>query len=290
VHSRRLRTALALLIIVVVMCVCSIPVGYYSGRPLPLELRKEIFSGAVYSRSVRFTPRMVIIHILTIDLTVPGIGFLVTPGDPGAQRPLDAMTTSQFLERYDLQIAINGDGFTPWNSDSLLEYYPHVGDPVTPNGFSSSEGVIYKDNFMGRPTLNISKEGDVYFGVPHEPVYNAISGDELLVDEGKPIPGLDDSIVAPRSAVGISLDGEKMILVVADGRQPLYSVGLTLAELAQVLISYGANNAMSLDGGGSSTLVVEGSSGHPLLLNSPIDLNIPGRERAVGNHLGIYIP
>jgi hypothetical protein len=45
---------------------------------------------------------------------------------------------------------------------------------------------------------------------------------------------------------------------------------------------------MNLDGGGSSTLVRQGTGGRPLALNSPIDLQIPGRQRYVGNHLGIY--
>jgi exopolysaccharide biosynthesis protein len=47
--------------------------------------------------------------------------------------------------------------------------------------------------------------------------------------------------------------------------------------------------AMAMDGGGSSTLVVEGEDGSPRILNTPIDNYIPGRERPVGNHLGIYI-
>ena len=47
--------------------------------------------------------------------------------------------------------------------------------------------------------------------------------------------------------------------------------------------------AMSLDGGGSSAMVSEGKDGGAVLLNSPIDSYIPGRERPVGNHLGIYV-
>jgi hypothetical protein len=43
-----------------------------------------------------------------------------------------------------------------------------------------------------------------------------------------------------------------------------------------------------MDGGGSSTLVVEGKDGLPQILNTPIDNLVPGRERAIGNHLGIF--
>jgi exopolysaccharide biosynthesis protein len=74
-----------------------------------------------------------------------------------------------------------------------------------------------------------------------------------------------------------------------DGRQPFYSQGATFVELAELLRKQGAYVAMSMDGGGSATLVVEGQAGTPRILNTPIDNYIPGRERPVGNHLGIYI-
>jgi len=59
--------------------------------------------------------------------------------------------------------------------------------------------------------------------------------------------------------------------------------------LADLMLKQGAFMAMSLDGGGSSTLVMEGKDGKPQILNSPIDNYIPGRERPVGNHLWIYV-
>jgi exopolysaccharide biosynthesis protein len=136
-------------------------------------------------------------------------------------------------------------------------------------------------------TLYLSAENAVSFTAPESGQYNAISGDRMLVENGAPTSGLDDGTVAPRTAIGLDGSGQKLIIVVVDGRQPLYSQGATLAELAEIMMYYGADTAMNLDGGGSSTLVVQGSLG-PRVLNSPIDNNIPGRERAVGNHLGIY--
>ena len=75
-----------------------------------------------------------------------------------------------------------------------------------------------------------------------------------------------------------------------DGRQPGYSEGVSLGELADLMIEYGADHAINLDGGGSSTLVVEGTDGTARILNSPIHGRIPGRERPVANQLGIYAP
>lgn len=58
----------------------------------------------------------------------------------------------------------------------------------------------------------------------------------------------------PRTALGYNAD--TLFLIVADGRQPKYSTGLTLYELASILIDLGATEAINLDGGSSSTFVV----------------------------------
>ncbi len=58
----------------------------------------------------------------------------------------------------------------------------------------------------------------------------------------------------PRTAMGVTSDG-KLILIVIDGRRPGYSDGCTLAELADLLKSMGAVDALNLDGGGSSVMV-----------------------------------
>jgi hypothetical protein len=79
----------------------------------------------------------------------------------------------------------------------------------------------------------------------------------------------------PRTAVGVTADG-KMLLVVVDGRQPGYSVGMTLQELADLMQSLGAQNAINLDGGGSSTMWVNG-----VVANRPSD----GAQRGVGSAL-----
>ena len=111
----------------------------------------------------------------------------------------------------------------------------------------------------------------------------------MLVLKGEMTPDLDDQELDPRTAIGINRNGRYLYLVVVDGRQPFYSEGATFVELAHLLIDQGAFIGMSLDGGGSSTMVMEGNGDEPVILNSPIDNYIPGRERPVGTHLGIYV-
>jgi exopolysaccharide biosynthesis protein len=111
----------------------------------------------------------------------------------------------------------------------------------------------------------------------------------MIVLKGEVVPDLNAKELDPRTAIGINRNGRFLYLVVVDGRQPFYSEGVTLVDLAELLIDQGAYAGMNMDGGGSSTMVMEGEAGKPVILNSPIDSYIPGRERPVGNHLGIYI-
>ena len=78
----------------------------------------------------------------------------------------------------------------------------------------------------------------------------------------------------PRTAIGVLADG-RALLVVVDGRQPALSVGMSLEELAQLLIEFGAVDAINLDGGGSTTMVVAKT-----IANHPSD---PTGERPVSD-------
>lgn len=266
-----------------------LPVLYYAGRPAPVEMREEIYPCVVYYRKVHTTPRLMVAHIVTVDLTCKNIEVLVTPQEKGEKElPLRARTTSQFASEFGVQVAVNGDGFTPWWSNHLFDYYPHVGDPITPNGFAASRGRQYSDGVPSAPTLYINDRNEASFGKPIRKVYNAISGSHWLVREREVIEDLNDTRAAPRTAVGLDGPGERLILIVVDGRQPFYSDGATIAELAELMLFYGGDNAILLDGGGSSTMVIDWPGQGLRVMNSPIDLYLPGRERPVGNHLGIF--
>src|SRR5262245_5438807 len=265
---------------------------WFSHRPVPDSLTRPLFKGVVYIRDVRREPVAIIIHVVKIDLTDPDLHFLVTPGELSDDKQLRARITSAFLTEFHLQIAINGDYFTPWHSYSPFDYYPHVGDFVIASGFAGSQGHIYSKGVAGHPTLYISQSNQVSFEKPIGEIYNAISGNVLFVQEGKStIDNLADPYHVdhhPRTAVGLSKDGLTLLLIVVDGRQPNYSEGASMKELSTIAIQYGAYTALNLDGGGSTTLVMEDSSGSPVVLNSPIDNYIPGRERPVANHLGVF--
>ena len=88
----------------------------------------------------------------------------------------------------------------------------------------------------------------------------------------------------PSTIVGLSRDGQFLIMAVIDGRQPS-SIGLTLAELSSLSAEIGAWNALALDGGGSSTLVYRKPGTETIVTaNSPSGASM----RAVPNALGVF--
>jgi hypothetical protein len=289
--TRKLTRTLIGTLVVLSLCIGGYLL-YDRGRPAPIPIKQKLYEGVTYRRVVRLFPRPMIAHVLTVDTKVKGIEFLVTPPDSEGEMPLTARTTSQFLEDFGLQIAINGGGFSPWWSRSPADYYPHVGDPIAPAGFTASNGEVYwttSDTEGTPPALYISRRNVLSFNNKPNRIHSAISGDRMIVLKGEIAPDLQNEEVEPRTAVGINRNGRYLYLIVVDGRQPLYSEGATFTELAELFIEQGAFMAMSLDGGGSSTMVAESDDGNPMILNSPIDHYIPGTERPVGTHLGIYV-
>ncbi len=99
-------------------------------------------------------------------------------------------------------------------------------------------------------------------------VAESIGGTPVLVHEGKRWVGDDGSIFVagrhPRTVVG--WNAREVLLVTVDGRQPGYSIGLSLADSAELLRSLGATEALNLDGGGSTTLAAGAT-----VLNRPSD-------------------
>jgi hypothetical protein len=85
----------------------------------------------------------------------------------------------------------------------------------------------------------------------------------------------------PRTAIGRLADGRVLLLTVG-GRQPYHSLGMTLVELAMLMRQLGATDALNLDGGGSTTLVVRG-----VVINLPSD---EAGERPVGDVLLVLPP
>lgn len=142
--------------------------------------------------------------------------------------------------------------------------------------------------------LNLEIEDTVKMFLGTDPdvgsIIELIGGMPRLVIDGMPIQdflgveGLTSKWFIgknPRTAVGFNADSTKLFLVTVDGRQNNYSVGMTLPELAEFMVSIGCYQAVNLDGGGSTTMWVDGN-----IENSPSDKT---GERPVHNGIIVYI-
>ncbi len=278
--ATRLRGSMRMLALAVAFVLT--PLGLYATgvryrRPPPPTMR-TLAPGLEYERMVLDGPAVV--HVVRIDLSRPDLSMVATPPAPGKEVP--AARVRDFARDHHAQVAINTAFFRPFRADSPFDFYPQSGDATEPFGYTMTDGEAFGANSFHRAT--------VYFTADHaalEPLPNArwaVTGRTVLVRDGKTTePGTGESL-APRSAIGF--DGERLLFVAVDGRQPGYSEGLTLTDLADLLVEIGCVWAVEMDGGGSSTLI-DGTGETPRALNCPIHTRMPCRERPVAAQVGI---
>ena len=258
----------------------------------------EPFVGVRLERIVRSTPRPEIIHLAIIDPEAPGIRFLVTPsnGDPNGPLPGDPNlettreTTLQFITRQHAQLGINGSFFTfvkhtlDTNNVSLVISDGHVVSPLD----SHRHWVV---NITPDNHVQIRKVTAGEVGKPDSQLHDTIAGSDVLVEQGKvvaPTGSKFDDSHPPRTAVGVTREGH-LLLMTVDGRQPGFSEGMSLQEVARFLVAHGAVKALNFDGGGSTTMAI--ADPHPRIINFPSDHKPDGKAgeaRAVGTNLGVF--
>lgn len=228
----------------------------------------KIYKGVHFKRQALNSPRYHVVHVASVDLNEPGIGLMVTPHN-GLGR-----TTSNFLDAYHVQMAVNGDEWLSWSN---------------PKGLAVSDGIVYSAA-SSEPSIYISRDNKVQFGGdPPASIWNAISGSHTLVTRGQMSsklrrcskPEVYCQYRAPRTSIGITADN-KLILIVVQGPSDSLRNALTLREMAELNLKFGAVEAINMDGGGSSAMAVD-NYGRPRVVNSPSG----GSERAVSNHLGV---
>lgn len=218
------------------------------------------------------------IRLVRIDLTSSEIAVYAT------QESDRGITTSDYADRKNAQVAINGDAF------AVNGYVPRGlamggGNPWSQTADDATSAVFHLRRVGERtyagiiPPESVVTPADLPAGTE-----GVISGRPILVRQSvaNTVYDCNDSVTipcqaAPRTAVAVSADGNTLWLVVVDGWQN-GSLGLKAQELADFLVARGAGMAVALDGGSSSTLVLDGT-----VISSPSD----GVERAVANHLAI---
>ena len=174
---------------------------------------------------------------------------------------------TKFAEDNHALVAINASGFQD-------EQYKGNGGTIT--GSMVLDGVEYgnpigalkffgfkEDNKLYIENYNSQTIADYKWGIQFSPA--------LIVDGSKYVQGAFGYGLQPRSAVGQTMSGEFLMLIV-DGRQVGHSLGATVNDLAEIMLRHKAYQAMNLDGGSSSIMNYRGKT-----INRPSSKNSLGR-------------
>jgi len=253
--------------------------------------RIEAFAPAAEISLRRYTnPRPLRAWIARIDLTVSGVRFALTrPAEfAGVNERFETRCadTLEFARQRGVQLAVNTSAFAPFRE--------RAGQPMDVVGLAAVRGRRYSDPDARFGAMYISRDGRVSLKgppLPENELWQVIPGFRMLVDDGEIVVSEKEAATKfgglnPRTAAGVARDGRTLWLIVADGRRKDWSMGLTLVELAALFQSLGVWDALNLDGGGSSLIVMEYADGKHAVMNTPSG----GAPRQVANNLGLYLP
>lgn len=238
------------------------------------------------------------IFVARIDLSDPDVEVRVSAGGPDPDGAGEYQTTLQvptaIAEREHFEVAVNGDFFSARKT---------IDAEGAASGYVSGKwaralGPAVTDGFLWAPAaepraaliLDASRKASIA-SIQQAPAEarQVIAGSHIIVREGQSVAETASTFSRtrhPRTAAGIADEGRTLILVVVDGRRAGEASGMSLSELAELMKQLGCRDALNLDGGGSTEMVLrDPQSGELQVLNRPSD----GRERAVANVLGITI-
>ncbi len=233
--------------------------------------------------------------VAVVDLSDPRVETVVTgPAPAGTDAEAVLTRTDLWQQANGVRLAVNANFYAtlPGGKADIV-------------GLSVSDGVIVSgarrfESNPHDPALVFRQDGSAAIGsfsnTDAQQARDAVAGvgpsntDSVagtqLVTDGQNTGAtarVEPATRAPRTAAGVSQDGRTLVLMVIDGRQPGWSDGVTLSQLADLMIEFGSWDAINLDGGGSSSFIHD--DGTQRVTNRPSD----GQFRAVANHLGIRV-
>ncbi len=253
------------------------------------KLYKEMHHAYIFTEN----PRPMRINVVRADLKE--LKLTCTSKDPDHGNPMPdfpqmkietkRMTVKNFLlkqrgQNYNMIAAVNATPWLPWQHPFTHKYGGNMGLVI-------SRGEIVSDSHRHIAAFIVAKDGKAAIRniAKNEDRSNfelALSGFELILKDGKVIAA--DRSIHPRTCFGISANGRYLYLLTIDGRQKGESEGATTVECAEYLRYFGADDALNMDGGGSTTLVVfDKKTEKPIILSKQKG----NAERPVAVSLGI---
>lgn len=244
----------------------------------PDSLRAERLGPDVHYRYLWSPSGPWAIHLVSADLDRCELDLRVVPAldTDGATRVRKSVTDMRPSGPMRVLGGVNGDFFAPDGAPAGPEVTRWTRRPSTRPALSWGPNRV----------LHIGP-ADTESGTVRVP-QQIIGGFPELLDRGSPVGDLGvaerPSFAAarhPRTAVGLDNETGVLWIVVVDGRQLPYAAGMSLPELTELFLALGVDEAINLDGGGSSAMSVGGR-----VVSRPSDST---GERAVGNSLWLVL-
>jgi exopolysaccharide biosynthesis protein len=288
---------------------------------------KHPYVGITAITQTETSPRNLTMHIIKVDLTAPGIGVKLTPSTIGTgtgvpvQRETVRQTTLDYLNQEHAQVAVNSHFFLPFPTSETTanlvglavsngNIYSPFEAPTQSYAIVTNSPAINIDpnNFAGFVHADTSYTDGKHI-LENVTLWNAFAGSAQIITNGVvTVPEYKDAthpnallttngtytnsnswynVLNPRTIAGLSQDNKTLFIFTVDKAGG--SLGMKGTEVANFLISnYGVYNAMNLDGGGSTTLVMQGPATHigTVLNVSSNDAN--GNPRSEGSNIAIF--
>ena len=231
---------------------------------------ERISDGIALVRLSYDSPRLMKAHAVRVDLSDKSLSFTANGRDKDWGHPMPdytnevirtrRVTVCQFFDNARAPVSQGGRGLdmllafnsAPWKWIDDHNPYADLW------GLNISDGVVVTAGDRPAPIFVVWKKGqmDILDRLPPERIGEVAlghSGFDIVLRAGK-ILQLNDHSVHPRTAVGLSGDRRWFYVLVVEGRHKGVSIGADYADLARIMLSLGAADALNFDGGGSSAL------------------------------------
>ena len=220
-------------------------------------------------------PRRMEADLVRVDMRTPGLRVAGSGRSPEWGKPMPdfrksgipidvrRVKTGDFLAAHrrdgtNMVLAVNTSPWRPWTKPFTHKYgnmhnLTVSGGQVVSHSRKRTGMIVVSDDNKARVADALDDMEIPRTSIAHPGLLGTIMRDGAPTESAL---RAGENNLAPRTAIGTSADGRWLYILVVDGRQPEWSLGASMRDLADILKAAGAADAVNMDGGGSSTLVL----------------------------------
>ncbi|MGI5080521.1 phosphodiester glycosidase family protein [Treponema denticola] len=216
----------------------------------------EKLTEGIFLSHIKYEDYPLIVHAVKIDLTNPKLKIVVTePALFNSKGMVKRETTLSFARRHNTVIALNAAFFNVISFSFSLRGEPlgiHIDKKINlSKPFPKYGALCFLDDNSAFIIESQNKE-DIKADIEY-----AVSGNRIILKNGKPIITNISKKENSRTCVGLADGGKTLYLFFAEGENKKKSRGITYDQAHFFMKKLGAQDAIHLDGGGSSSLIIK---------------------------------